>query len=194
MGRIRPLIRQSVSLFEIGLTRPSCFLYNLPKNHPEHPYMNKKEFLAKLEEYKKKRKPLSGLTMEGCELRHTDLIGLILVESALRNVDFSNSKMEEVEFIRCELDCCNFENADLPDANFTGSKLSQCNLSHCTLSGANLSEATLTDCDLRDANLVMVEVMDTVFSRVLVDTKTDFHQTDTSAAKEFDLIQAEPKV
>ncbi|RPI77605.1 MAG: pentapeptide repeat-containing protein [Desulfobacteraceae bacterium] len=155
--------------------------------------MDKKEFIAKLEDHKNKRKPLTGLNMDGCALHHTDLEGLILIESVLRNVDFNHSQMEEVEFIRCELDHCNFEHADLPDANFSGSKLNHCNLSHCTLSGANLSETTLTDCDLQDANLVMIEVMDAVFHQVRVNDKTDFHQADTSAAKEFDIVHTEKK-
>jgi uncharacterized protein YjbI with pentapeptide repeats len=122
---------------------------------------------------------LSAADLSEADLTGADLSGAMLPQAKLSGAMLPQAKLSGAMLPQAKLFGANLTGADLSGAMLRRANLSAANLSGADLTGADLTGAMLHQANLSAANLTGAKLSDTViinciFSKVIVDTHTDF--------------------
>lgn len=96
---------------------------------------------------------VTGLDLQGANLRRAPLGGLTLEGADLRGADLRGAQCQGTRFVGADLDGADGTRATLVRADFTGARLTGTVLSRAVLDGAVLDGADLRDCEITGAQL-----------------------------------------
>ena len=102
--------------------------------------------------------PLSGVVLDGANLRRMDLSDARLVDASLVRAELSGCNIGDARFTGADLtgarlDGSNLEDADFSRAKLPGASLRGSNLEHVSLVDADLSSAVLDGSNLEEVDL-----------------------------------------
>jgi uncharacterized protein YjbI with pentapeptide repeats len=124
---------------------------------------------AKLSEATLYRADLPKAKLYRADLSKAYLYGAYLSEADLSEADLSKAYLSKAYLSKAYLSKAYLYGADLSEANLSKADLSEANLSKANLYGADLSEANLSR-----AMLLSTVIINCIYSKVIVDTHTDF--------------------
>ena len=96
---------------------------------------------------------LSNANLAGADLRHSDLVGAVLIFANLSKVDLSDSFLSNARLIGADLADATLVGADAQAASLIKANLERANLSNAKLWSADLSQASLAEANLTGADL-----------------------------------------
>jgi uncharacterized protein YjbI with pentapeptide repeats len=99
-----------------------------------------------------------GCVFEGLDLSGRKLTGLDLTESTIRDVDFSNARLNIALFDNATLENVSFGSADLSGASFSGAHLINVSFDNADLKAAVFEDAILENTDLSAGLLCMTQM------------------------------------
>ena len=153
---------------------------------------NKSEFIAS---YQAGKRDFRHTILTAINLTGSTLQQVILDESNLIEIDWSNCNLDRASLRKAYLGLSDFQNCHLQGANLQGANLEEANLENANLVNADLRNANLRQVNLKGANLQGAKLTNACLTGAIYDRETIFDRDfipQTAGAVAIDTSTAEP--
>ena len=132
---------------------------------------SKSEFIAS---YQAGKKDFRRIILTAINLAGSNLEQIILDESNLIEIDWSNCNLDRASLKKAYLGLSNFQNCHLQGANLVEANMAEANLENANLVNADLRNANLRQANLKRANLQGAKLANTCLTGAIYDRETIF--------------------